>query len=160
MITLTDITATVKGSYAEEINDYSGSSCICDVIQEIADRNTSIYYSDIKEFISSHIDAFEDALDEFGWEGCGSDFYKAGQMAEFLYIENEIYSVLEDAIKAYAANYIRTTYNTEEIKPETWEMISAELSDIDNNNMLCDIDEICVRWMNEIEVEQAESDIA
>ena len=80
------------------LNDYADadSMYLCDAISEFADGRTSIYYSDIKNFISENVDAVNDAIDEFGWDGCGKDLMKAGQMAEFLTIERKIYDDLSD----------------------------------------------------------------
>lgn len=132
--------------YAEYICDYSGSTYICDAFSYIADNNTSIYYSDIIKFISEHVEEVNDTIAEFGWDGCGSDLYKAGQMAEYCQIERELSDNLEDVVKLYAANYIRENYG-EEVSAENWEMIVDELDGIDNNSRLDDIDEICDKWM-------------
>lgn len=82
----------------EFLRDYAdaGNMYLCDAISEFADGHTSIYYSDIKNFIAENVEAVNDAVAEFGWEGCGSDLMKAGQMAEFLTIENKIYDDLRD----------------------------------------------------------------
>ena len=80
------------------LNDYADADnmYLCDAISEFADGRTSIYYSDIKKFISENVDAVNDAVAEFGWDGCGSDLMKAGQIAEFLTIENKIYEDLSN----------------------------------------------------------------
>lgn len=80
------------------LNDYecADSMYLCDAISEFADGRTSIYYSEIKQFISENVDAVNDAVAEFGWDGCGSDLMKAGQMAEFMTIERKIYDDLGD----------------------------------------------------------------
>ena len=141
---VSDVISECKASseYAEYICDYSGSTYICDAISEIADNNTSIYYSDIIKFISAHVEEVNDAIAEFGWDGCGKDLYKAGQMAEFCEIEREMYDNMESIVKLYAANYIRENYG-EEISAETWEAIVDELGGIDNNDRLDAIEDIC-----------------
>lgn len=40
-------------SFAEDFTDFSETTYICDAVAEIADSNTSIYYSDIIDFIRS-----------------------------------------------------------------------------------------------------------
>lgn len=96
------------GDYAGDLSDYAGSSAyICDVIAEIADNNTSIYYHDIANYICEHIDDVTDAINEFGWDGCGSDLYKAGQTAEYETIRRDVEKNLEDGLKIMALDYIQ-----------------------------------------------------
>ena len=80
------------------LNDYKNadSMYLCDAISEFASERVSIYYSDTMNFIKDNIDAVNDAVKEFGWDGCGGDLYKAGQMAEFMKNENDIYDDLRD----------------------------------------------------------------
>ena len=96
------------GDYAGCLSDYAGtSSYICDAILEIADNNTSIYYSDIIKYISGHVEEASDAINEFGWDGCGGDLYKAGQMAEYETIRRDIEDNIEDGLKVMALDYIQ-----------------------------------------------------
>lgn len=96
------------GDYAGDLSDYAGSSAyICDVIAEIADNNTSIYYRDIANYICEHIDDVADTINEFGWDGCGSDLYKAGQTAEYETIRRDVEENLEDGLKIMALDYIQ-----------------------------------------------------
>ena len=149
-ITLTDIIAPIKNEYAEDMIDYNGSTYICDAISEIADNRTSIYYSDILDFISKHPDALADVIEEGLYDPSHNyDLYKHGQAAEYMTIEQEIYNQLEEAIKAYAADYIRTSYEVEEIPVEKWEAIAADLERIDNNDEFGDIIEIVDEHMQE-----------
>ena len=48
--------------YSRNLCDYSGSSYLCDAISEIADNNTSIYYSEISEYISKNVEKVNDAI--------------------------------------------------------------------------------------------------
>lgn len=128
--------------YALELLEYSGSTYICDAITEIADGNTSIYYSDIMEYIGNNTDAVNNAINEFGWDGCGEDIYKAGQMAEFLDIEQEIYNDLETAVQVYALDYIASNYKETVITCDMWQELQIELEDIDNNSRIEDINEL------------------
>lgn len=144
-INVKDIMQNLKDNSTADIGrlcDYSGHAYICDAISEIADNDTSIYYADIIKFISENVEAVNDAIAAFGWDGCGSDLYKAGQMAEYLSIEHALYDDLENAVKLWAADYIRYNYS-EEISSEAWEEIANRCdSEIDNNNRLWDIEEI------------------
>ena len=137
IIVLTNIiaAATASTGYAEHCMDYYGStSYICDTFAEIADNNTSIYYSDIIRYISEHVEEVNDAIEEFGWDGVGGDLYKAGQAAEYTSIQNELYSASAEIIAAYAADYIRHTYGAEEITVEMWNEIAAELGTVDTSD--------------------------
>lgn len=79
--------------------DAGSTSYFCDAFSECADDYTSIYYYDIMEFIKENPDEVNAAIDEFGWDGCGRDIYKAGQAAEYNTIQRELYNYF-DEIKA------------------------------------------------------------
>ena len=126
------------GDYGNELLNYNDSSYICDAISEIADNNTSIYYYDIKQFMMDNFDAVEDAINEFGWDGCGSDLYKAGQIAEYITIERDLYNNLDDIIKYLAYDYlINIGFDT--LDDNIIDNIDNELLTIDNNNYIGDI---------------------
>ena len=130
--------------------DYEGSSSyICDAIQDRADGETSIYYSDIIKFISENVEAVNDAIAEFGWEGCGSDLYKAGQMAEFVKIENDYYAQEKNIIKYAAIMDLLYSRKMETISADTWEAIADELEGLDNGNRFDDITDIITRVLEE-----------
>ena len=96
------------GDYGEYLNDYRDSSAyICDAISEIADNHTSIYYYQIIKFISENVEAVNDTINEFGWDGCGGDLCKAGQMAEFQAIEADIWEHQADALMLAALDFIK-----------------------------------------------------
>ena len=152
MLAIQDLLEDLEvGEYGSEITDYSNdSSYICDVITEIADSNTSIYYSDIIKFIADNVEAVNNAIIEFGWEGCGSDLYKAGQMGEFLSIENDLYSNLDDIILYYALDYFSDTYG-KEISEDDLEALKDNISDIDNSSRIWDIKEVVDDIFNNVE---------
>lgn len=158
-VTLTDIIAPIKGEYAEDMLDYDGSTYICDAISEIADNRTSIYYSDIIEFIKSSPEALSEVVEE-GLYMVDSrhpyNLYEHGQAAEYMTIERDIYDHLDDAVKAYAADYLRTAYHVEEIDAETWEAIADDLDDIDNNSRFDDITDIIDEHMTQDDEEEEE----
>lgn len=146
MISLEDL----KNETREEIGtdaaylaaDYEGcSSYICDAIQERADSETSIYYSDIIKYISEHVEEVNEAIEEFGWDGCGSDLYKAGQMAEFIQIERA-YMEQESGIIRYAAIMDLISRKMETISADIWEDIEIELEKLDSGDRFSDITDI------------------
>jgi hypothetical protein len=154
MITMCAIIANAKSltEYAEYVCDYYDSTgYISDTFAEIADNNTSVYYSDIIRYISEHVEEVNDAINEFGWDGCDRDLYKAGQMAECNEIENQLCNHYYEIIEAYAADHIRRNY-AEEIPAETWERIAAELENIDT----CDRWDVIRDAVDEIMTETAE----
>lgn len=154
MITMCAIIANANqicGYVSEIIEDYH-TGYICDTFAEFADGHTSIYYSDIIRYISDHVEEVNDTIKEFGWDGCGNDLYKAGQMAEYHEIENELYNHAAEIIEAYAADYIRNAYGNE-IDAETWERIAEELESVDTSDrwdtIRDTIDEIMTETANE-----------
>lgn len=141
------------GDYGDNITNYNGNTYICDAIAEIADCNTSIYYSDIKNFISNNVEAVENAINEFGWDGCGSDLMKAGQMGEFVQIEQDLYNNLENILLYYAYEYLSNAMDIDEITDEINKKIIDECSDIDHNNQFDAIIELLHNIFNEKEEE-------
>ena len=123
----------LSSDYSRNLCDYSGHYYLCDAITEIADNNTSIYYSDIIKYISNNVEKVNDAIEEMGWDGCGSDLYKAGQMAEFLDIERQIYDELDNAMLNYCYNYILYDLKINEITPEQKDEIENLCKNVDNN---------------------------
>lgn len=115
-------------------SDADSSQYICDAISEFADSNTSIYYSSIMDFIKDNPDAVSDAINEFGWDGCGGDLYKAGQMAEYMSIEREINEELEDIIKYITLDFIDSTDEADDEAERIWE----SLDDDKQNELLTD----------------------
>lgn len=119
--------------------DYSGCTMyICDSITEAADGNVSIYYSDIMKFISENPEAVDDAINKFGWDGCGASLENAGRMAEFLQTENTLYSDLEYIVELAALAYIQDA-GYETIADDAYTVIMEELATINNNNRWDDI---------------------
>lgn len=145
MTTTCDISKEIKDALEPDaltdigyICDYGETEYISDVFSYWADNETSIYYSDIIKYISEHVEEVNDAIEEFGWDGCGSDLYKAGQMAEYLEINNWLWSHDLDIYKVYALDYYRHNYG-EKIHRWMWEQINEAIeeyySDIQINTL-------------------------
>lgn len=140
------------GEIAKLLNDYRDSDkYICDAVVEIADGCVSIYYSDIIEFISANVEAVNDAIAEFGWDGCGSDLYKAGQMAEFVQNEREIYEHIEDAMLLLAVEYLRRDVECEEIPEELADLIRDWAAEIDDNDRCNEMAIRIAEWFDDNE---------
>jgi hypothetical protein len=127
------------GYYGEYLNDYRESNdYLCDIIVQIADNNTSIYYYDIIKFISENVEEVNDVINEFGWEGAGADLYKAGQLAECLQIERELDDVLIDSLILCAKDYIKYDLQRVEIPEELPELIEEWAEETDTNDRMSD----------------------
>lgn len=155
MLKVSEIERNNLDSFIDCLNDYD-SGYICDIISEIADSNTSIYYSDIIEFISNNVEEVNDAIKEFGWDGCGSDLYKAGQAAEFRKNEHEMYNELEEGLFNVALSHVQYTMEVEEISDEQLDEIENLCHDTDNNDRLDDFLEKVEEIVNGEEEEEDE----
>ena len=116
-------------------------SYIDDAFTEIADYNTSIYYSEQKKFLIENTEWVERAIEEFGWDGCGSDLYKASAMGEYLKILYSLQDNMEDIIKYYAYNYLMHSYKMYEIDENFIDAIDELASNLDGGNYVSDISE-------------------
>jgi len=126
------------GDYGEEIDGYAStryiaSGYICDIFSEIADSNTSTYYDSIAKYIGTHIDEVNDTINELGWEGCGSDLYKAGQTAEYTSIQEDLEEHIDDII-VYAA--LLSKYDEDDIPEESFNEVYEYVANIDWNDRL------------------------
>ena len=74
-------------------------------------------------------------------------------------IEQDIYNQLDEAIKAYAANYLRTAYHTESIPADIWGDIESDLDEIDNNSRFDEITDIIDEHMQTTEDEEETENI-
>lgn len=157
MLKVSEIKRNKLNSYIDCLNDYD-NGYICDIISEVADSNTSIYFSDIIEFISNNVEEVNDAIEEYGWGGCGSDLYKAGQMAEFRKNENEMYEELEQGLFNVALSYIEHTLEVEKISDEQLDEIEGLCADTDNNDRLEDFLEKVEEIVNGEEEEEEEEE--
>lgn len=126
----------LKCEYSRNICNYSGQHYLCDIVSEIADGNTSLYYSDIINYISNNVEQVNETIEEFGWDGCGADLYKAGQMAEFCEIERKIYDELDEAMLNFCYDYILYDLKIKEITEEENEKINELCNNVDNNETL------------------------
>lgn len=114
-----------ENGYGRDMVDYSGDKYVSDAISNIADNYTAIYYCDIIKFIGENVEEVNDAITEFGWDGCGGDLYKAGQMAQFLQIERDLYNNLEDILKHYALEYYKEQTGAEMIPADLWDELET-----------------------------------
>jgi len=77
----------------------------CDVVHEIADSNTPIYYSDIDGLYYLYSDEFDEAFDNAGCYGKNEkpDNYK--QIAILFYLEEKIFDFMRELEEWFDDNY-------------------------------------------------------
>ena len=136
--------------YAVELNNYRDSrTYICDAAFEIADGAASIYYHDIAKFISGHVDEVSDTIQKFGWECCGGDLYKAGQITECRAIEDEIHERLEEGLLVCAYDFLAHDLRIDEIPEDLNELIREWCADADCNDRMDEIPDKIREWLEE-----------
>lgn len=112
-----------------ELINYSGGTYIQDAITEIADSNTSVYYSDIQEFMCKNPEDVNEAVAEFGWDGCGGDLMRAAQMGEFVKTERDIYNELDRCLYNYALDYIIDCLGIDILPDEVFEEVENSIDE-------------------------------
>lgn len=125
--------ATVEALYL--LNDYRGSSYICDAISERADSMVDVYNCDLIEWAKNHICEIDDAAEELGKP---DSFLGYIQQAQFLFNERKLYDGLGDAIIIEAWRI--ASEHAEEVTEEQADRLNALDSIIDNNNRVEDIE--------------------
>lgn len=137
MLKVSEIKRNNLDSFIDCLNDYD-NGYICDIISEIANSNTSFTWADIMEFISNNVEEVNETIEEFGWEGCGGDLYKAGQAAEYRKNEHDMYNELEEGLFNVALSHIQYKMKLEEISEEQLNEIEWLCADTGSNDHLDD----------------------
>lgn len=156
---MNEMTPSCTGAedFVEQYNGY-----ICDAISEIADNNVDIYNSDLTEWANGNSSYIEEAISEFGWDGCGKDYFKAIQMGQFLSYEQELYDNLKELVLAYALRYACQSIDFDKFAEMDSEDFIDEIKDrvysIDNNNTFDDIEEIVDEYIEELTEEPEEDE--
>lgn len=109
----------MKNSYALDfVNETiaTDSAYFSDSFSEFADNNTSIYYSEQREYFNENTSECEDALlelydsetiaDIIKNEGLDSLVCKAGALGEYMAIERELYENEDDIKRALIIDYL------------------------------------------------------
>lgn len=137
-----------QAGHAADLKDYRDSRAyICDAVAEIADSCTSIYNSDIAKFIAENVEAVNDAIQEFGWRGCGSDLYKAGQMAEYQANEQEIHEKLMEGLLVCAYDFLHYDLKIDAIPEDLDDAIFEWCKDAESNDRMDDIPDKIREWL-------------
>ena len=117
------------------LNDYRGSTYICDAISERADSNVDVYNFDLIEWAKSHIAEIDEAAEELGKP---DSFIGYIQQAQFLFNNRNLYAGLESAIILQA--WELASERVEEVTEEQAEKLDDMALIIDNNNRVEDIE--------------------
>ena len=141
------------GEYGDRLNDYRDSSTyICDAISEIADSNTSIYYSDILDFIQENPETLADVVAEGLYEVNSSneyDLHRHGQAAEYMTIERDIYEHMKDAVMLCAVDFIRYDLKIETIPADLAELMGEWADNADNNDRMDEIPDLIREYFDD-----------
>ena len=125
------------GDLGKYFRDYD-SGYICDIISEIADNNTPIYYNEIWEKVPDYQEDIEEALREFGTptDSYGNvDLIRIFQQGFYYAYERNLYENLEDSLKFFMYDYIEKDLEIEEITEEqNDELLNWDFED--NNEQL------------------------
>ena len=140
-------------NHGGRLNDYRDTDgYICDVIAEIADADTSIYYNDILDFIRENPDALADVITEGLYDPSHDyDLYNHAQAAEFMTIERDIYDHLAGSLMAAAVNFLHYDLGRETIPAELAELLREWCDDADNNDRMNEIPDNIRDWFEENE---------
>lgn len=124
------------------VEDYThtSDSYICDIISEIADSETDIYYSGLIDWLQNDCDAVENieyAVKEFGIDSNNFDFMKLIQQGQYYGHEQHLYENLNEIGKVWLLAYLRDKENLQEITDEQAEFIDD--LDTDSNDRFSDL---------------------
>lgn len=158
MVPITDLLDDVYSDakdFAYDV-DVTSDEYLGDSIMEYADGNTSIYYSDIEDFIRDNLSLVEDAISEFGWDGCGEDLHKAGQLAEFSKIQNDLLSCNGEIWAAIAYNYLKYNLEMDEIPEELYEKIMDWADELDSGDKIGTMSWRIDEWLADQEEDEDE----
>ena len=139
------------GDHGDRLNDYrDSSSYICDAITEIADADTSIYYSDILDFIRENPETLAEVIRDGLYDPREDyDLFRHAQAAEVMTIERDICDHLANSLMCAAVNFIRYDLNLEEIPAELAELLREWCDDADSNDRMNQIPDRIREWCEE-----------
>jgi hypothetical protein len=124
------------------IEDYTHTpdNYICDIISEIADSETDIYYSGLIDWLRNDNDSVENieyAVKEFGIDSNNFDFMKLIQQGQYYQNEQQLYKNIDAIGKVWLLAYLKDKENLQEITDEQAEFIDD--LDTDSNDRFSDL---------------------
>ena len=123
------------GDYGEYLVDYN-SGYICECIGELADNNVSIYNYDLLEWVRNNSEYVEQAVAEFGIDSRNFDFFRLLQQGQYMQIEEELYSNLDDILTNWIINYIEYDLDIKELTDEQAEQVEDLFNKYESNDEL------------------------
>lgn len=153
--------------YAVEslLNDYDGSTYICDAITEIADNFTPIYTHDVWENAANIRDYIEEAVQNGLVDTSDFDLVKTFQAGYYEYYNQSLHANIEQVLFNYVANLVNefleglTPEQSEQIDLDELEMrISGNLDEYDNNSYFSDLEDYAAEIVEELEEELEEDE--
>ena len=123
------------GDYGEFFVDYD-RGYICDCISELADNNISIYNYDLLEWVKDNSEYVERAVAEFGIDSRNFDFFGLLRQGQYMQIEEELYTNLDDILTNWIINYIEYDLNIKELTDEQAEQVEDLFNKYENNDEL------------------------
>lgn len=140
-----DYQGTFVTDFVEERKDLKNDDYLCDAFHEFADSNTSIYYTDQKNYYLDHEEECDDALLELYdaesitelIKDCGVAglLCKAGALGEYAAIYNELSDAEKEIRQLLALNYLIDNYD-EFDDNLTAEKVDAMVRDCGENNIV------------------------
>ena len=129
------------GDHGNRMNDYrDDNGYICDIIAEIADADTSIYYSDILDFIGENPETLAEVVRDGLYDPRENyDLFRHAQAAEFMTIERDIYDHLADSLMVAAVDFLRYDLGAVDIPEELAELLREWCDDADTNDRMHEI---------------------
>lgn len=123
------------GDYGEYLTEYS-HGYICDCISELADSNVDIYNYNLLEWVRNNSEYVEQAVEEFGIDSKNFDFFGLLRQGQYLQIEEELYSNLDDVLTNWIIHYIEHDLNIKELTDEQAEQVEDLFDRYENNDEL------------------------
>lgn len=123
------------GDYGEYLVDYN-SGYICDCINEISANNVNTYNDDLLKWCKYNSEYVKRAIDEFGLDSRNFDFFELLRQGQYIQIEDELYSNLDDILTNWIINYIEYDLDIKELTDEQTEQVEDLFNKYDNNDEL------------------------
>lgn len=123
------------GDYGEYLVDYN-RGYISDCISELADNNVSIYNYNLLEWVRNNSEYVERAVSEFGIDSRNFDFFALLRQGQYMQIEDELYSNLDDILTNWIINYIEYDLDIKELTDEQAEQVENLFNKYDSNDEL------------------------
>jgi hypothetical protein len=147
------------------LNDYDGSTHVCDAITEIADNFIPTYNSDVWENAADIRDYIEEAVDNGLVDTSNFDLIATFQAGYYEYYSQSLNANTEHVLFNYVANLVNefleglTPEQSEQIDMDELEMrINSNLDEYDNNSYFSDLEDYAAEIVEELEEELAEEE--